>query len=66
MKKDFIIILTLLFLAVLGIYVSCTGTETGKRVKKMNETTLTTPAGDTANAVVSTTINGETAAMTMN
>lgn len=43
MKKDFIIIMILLLLAVVGIYVSCTGTETDKRIEKINETTLIAP-----------------------
>ena len=38
MKKDFCIILILLILAVIGVYVSCSGTETestaGNRIEK--------------------------------
>ncbi len=46
MKKDFLIILALLIFAVMGIYVSCTGTETDTTIeKKINKTALITPAG---------------------
>lgn len=30
MKKDFVIILILLIFAVIGVYVSCTGSDTGR------------------------------------
>lgn len=39
MKKDFLIILVLLIFAVIGVYVSCTGTETGSTDEKRIEKT---------------------------
>ena len=46
MKKDFLIILALLIFAVMGIYVSCTGTETETSMEKeINKTALIIPGG---------------------
>ena len=51
MKKDFLVILALLIFAVVGIYVSCTGTETETtKEKKINKTVLMTPG---RNAIIS-------------
>lgn len=48
MKKDVLIILALLIFAVMGIYVSCTGTETDITIEKnVKKAALITPISDT-------------------